>query len=126
MVRMNVLDREKEKKADQTWPIALALLGFIVAGIFLTGPRDTSSMVGVVGVEEKEILFLAIERVESSNPEMKKWGAALRSAIEKDLVPIPQFFFESDPIAQESEVVQWMAKQIVPLPEPEELALKGD
>lgn len=126
MVRTNLIQVETRIDADNTWPFALGLLALILTGIFLTVPAETKVSSKALGTEEKEIVFEAINRVESSTPEMVKWSRVLRVAIENGVVTLPQTFFEIDPIAQESEIVQIMAKQILPKQDPNEIAVVGE
>lgn len=83
-------------------------------------------MHGALGTEEIEVVIDAIGRVEANTPEMEKWSRILRVAVENGMVSIPESFFSSDPIAQESEIVQIMAKQILPRVESPEIAVVGE
>lgn len=112
MVRTNLISKDRHAVADKTWPFAVAFLALIVTGIFLTAPIQIEETQKPLGREEKEIVFSVISRLETNTPALHKMGEALRLAVENDLITLSPLFFENDPIAQESEIIQLIAKSL--------------
>lgn len=146
MILVNLLSTEKNITKDRSWPIALALLGLLVAGLFVRDFNVTSSATRPLYLEEKEILISALERVENVSPEFSGWAAELKTELEKSAVEIyvssegqfsdfqlvtpiqggisvsPQFF-KTDPIAQEASLLSFIAHKNIPIKRKDEIVL---